>query len=192
CREDFIQGNLETLSRWCAPAPQSHDDEDKLPRTAEHIQKWLVHKVAATLGVQQDRIAADQPLSRLGLDSIRAIELALAGEKKLDITWSAATFLEDKTIAELAKDAVGILEISQGSRKSLPAQRETEYPLSYGQQGLWFLHQLAPDSTAYNIVQAIKIRSGVDAPALKAAFQTLVSRHSSLRTTFAMANGKPL
>lgn len=193
CREDFLQGNLEILSRWRAPAPQSHDNEGELPRTAEHIQIWLVRKVAATLGIQQDRIAADQPLSHLGLDSIRAIELALAAEKKLGITWNAATFLEDKTIAELAKDAVGIVGTGQGSKQNLPfaAQRKTEYSLSYGQQGLWFLHQLAPDSTAYNIVQAIRIRSGVDFPALKTAFQKLVSRHGSLRTTFAIANGKP-
>src|SRR5215831_9867107 len=192
CREDFLQGNLEIVGRWRAPAIQLHDNESELLSTAEHIEKWLVRKVAATLGIQQDRIPADQPLSRFGFDSIRAIELALAVEKKFGITWSAATFLEDKTIAELAKDAVGIVEI--GIRKNLPAAvgHETEFPLSYGQQGLWFLHQLAPESTAYNIVQAIKIKSGVDVSALKAAFQALVSRHSSLRTTFAMANGKPL
>ncbi|HEY2913363.1 MAG TPA: condensation domain-containing protein, partial [Candidatus Angelobacter sp.] len=191
CREDFLQGNLEILSRWCAPATQSHDDEGELVCTAEHIQKWLARKVGSTLGVQQDCVQADQPLSRLGLNSIRAIELAIAVEKKLGITWSAATFLEDKTIAELAKDAVEVISTGQGSKKSLPTQRKTEYPLSFGQQGLWFLHQFAPDSAAYNIVQAIKISSGVDVSALKTTFKTLVSRHGSLRTTFAMANGKP-
>jgi len=192
CREDFLQGNFEILSRWRAPATQSRDDESELLSAAEHIQKWLVRKVAATLGVQQDRVAADRPLSRFGFDSLRAIELALAVEKKLGITWNAATFLEDKTIAELTKDAAETIATGQGSKKSLPAaHRESEYPLSCGQQGLWFLHQLAPDSTAYNIVQAIKIRSGVDVSALKAAFQRLASRHSSLRTTFAITNGKP-
>jgi amino acid adenylation domain-containing protein/non-ribosomal peptide synthase protein (TIGR01720 family) len=192
CREDFLQGNLQVLSRWRAPAIQLHDDESELPRTAEHIQEWLAREVAARLGVQQDRVGADHPLSRFGLDSIHAIELALAVETKLGIPWNAASFLEDKTIADLAKDALEMIATGHGLKKSLRnAQRESEYPLSYGQQGLWFLHQLAPESTAYNIAQAIKIRSGVDVSALKAAFQTLVSRHSSLRTTFAMANGKP-
>lgn len=191
CRDGFLQGNLEILSHWRAPAVQSHADEGELPRTVEDIEKWLACKVAATLGVQQDRISADQPLSCFGLDSIRAIELALAVETKLGVSLNAATFLEDKTITELAKNSVEIISIGKGSPKSLAAQHKAEYPLSYGQQGLWFLHQLAPDCTAYNIVQAIKIRSGIDVSALKAAFQALVSRHSSLRTTFAMANGKP-
>ncbi|HKR94503.1 MAG TPA: condensation domain-containing protein, partial [Candidatus Angelobacter sp.] len=193
CREKFLQGNLEILSRWRAPAAPSRDDDGELPRTAEDIQKWLARKIAAARGIQQNRVEADRPLSGFGIDSIRAIELVLAVETKLGLSWSAATFLEDKTIAELAKDAVGISATGQGSNKNLPAaaQRGTEYPLSYGQRGLWFLNQLAPDSTAYNVVQAIKIRSGVDVSALKTVFQTLASRHSSLRTTFAMANGKP-
>src|SRR5262249_46012152 len=139
CREDFLQDNFEILSRWRAPAIPSHDDEGELTCTAEHIQNWLVRKVAATLRVQEDPIDADQPLSRLGLDSIHAIELALTVEKKLSITWNAATFLEDRNIAELAKDALGVIATGQGFKKSLPAvQHETEYPLSYGQQGLWF------------------------------------------------------
>jgi amino acid adenylation domain-containing protein/non-ribosomal peptide synthase protein (TIGR01720 family) len=192
CRADFLQGNLEIVNRWRAPTDRSHDEAGDLPRTAEHIQKWLAHEVAAAIGVQEDRIDAERPLSRFGLDSIRAIELALAVEKKLGITWNAATFLEDKTIAGLAEDALEAIATHQESKREFSAPgRATEYPLSYGQQGLWFLHQLVPDSTAYNIVQAIRLRSGIDVSALKTAFQMLVNRHGSLRTTFAMAEGKP-
>jgi|GEM_PF-1686050 len=61
---------------------------------------------------------------------------------------------------------------------------EAIYPLSYGQQALWFLHQLAPESAAYNIGEAMRIHSTVDVPALKKAFQILLNRHPALRTTF--------
>ncbi len=191
CRADFLQGNLEIVSRWRAPASPSYGDAGDLRRTAEHIRKWLAHEVAAAIGIQEDRIEADRPLSRLGLDSILAIELALAVEKKLGINWNAAAFLEDKTIAELAEDALEAIATSQDVKRELSAaERATEYPLSCGQQGLWFLHQLVPESTAYNIVQAIRLRSSIDVSALKTAFQILVNRHGSLRATFAMANGK--
>lgn len=66
------------------------------------------------------------------------------------------------------------------------------FPLSYGQQALWFLYQLAPRSWAYNTFFTVHIRSNVDISALRRAFQTLISRHPSLRTTYTVRDGKPL
>ena len=66
------------------------------------------------------------------------------------------------------------------------------YPLSYGQQGLWFLYQLAPESAAYDQAFAWRIRSDLDVPALRRAFQALVDRHPVLRTTYVMRDGRPV
>ena len=66
------------------------------------------------------------------------------------------------------------------------------YPLSYNQQGIWFLYQLAPESMVYNVNFAARIRSDLDIPALRRAFQALVDRHPSLRTTFPGHTGKPV
>lgn len=65
-------------------------------------------------------------------------------------------------------------------------------PLSYGQRALWFLQQLDPGSGAYNIKLAARISTGVDAAALRDAFQLLVNRHSSLRTVFPSFKGGPV
>ena len=65
------------------------------------------------------------------------------------------------------------------------------HPLSYGQRALWFLHQVAPGSAAYNVAFASRIHSDVDVPALVGAFKTLINRHPSLCTTYAVRNGKP-
>ena len=65
-------------------------------------------------------------------------------------------------------------------------------PLSYNQQGIWFLYQLAPESMVYNVNFAARIRSDVDIPALRRAFQALVDRHPALRTTFSVRSGKPV
>jgi hypothetical protein len=64
-------------------------------------------------------------------------------------------------------------------------------PLSYNQQGIWFLYQLAPESMVYNVNFAARIHSNVDIPALRRAFQALVDRHPALRTTFSVLSGKP-
>jgi amino acid adenylation domain-containing protein len=64
-------------------------------------------------------------------------------------------------------------------------------PLSDNQQGIWFLCQFAPESSIYNVSFAARIRSDVNIPALRRAFQALVDRHRSLRSTIAVHSGKP-
>ena len=68
----------------------------------------------------------------------------------------------------------------------------TVSPLSYGQRALWFLYQLAPESAAYNVSFAARIRSKVNVLALQRAFQALVARHASLRTTFTVRANEPV
>jgi hypothetical protein len=68
----------------------------------------------------------------------------------------------------------------------------SDQPLSRGQQALWFLHRLAPESAAYNIAGAVRIAGSVDADVLRQSFQALVDRHPSLRTTYHELNGKPV
>ncbi len=66
------------------------------------------------------------------------------------------------------------------------------YPLSDNQQGIWFLSQFAPENSIYNVSFAARILSDVDIPAFRRAFQALVDRHPSLRTTIAVHSGKPV
>ncbi|KAA2257571.1 hypothetical protein F0L68_25075 [Solihabitans fulvus] len=65
-------------------------------------------------------------------------------------------------------------------------------PLSHAQEALWFLHQLAPDSSAHNTGVAVVIRSAIDLPALHRATDELARRHDLLRSTFAEADGRPV
>ncbi len=68
---------------------------------------------------------------------------------------------------------------------------ESLHPLSYNQQGIWFLSQLAPESMVYNVSFAARIGSELNVPALRRSFQALVDRHPCLRTTFSVRSGKP-
>src|SRR5258708_4014229 len=65
-------------------------------------------------------------------------------------------------------------------------------PLSYGQRALWLLHRLDPRSAAYNVPWTWRVRSDVNVPALRGAFQSLVDRHRILRTTYTELNGQPV
>lgn len=64
--------------------------------------------------------------------------------------------------------------------------------LSYGQKRMWFLHLMDPNSAAYNIFSIAKLHGNVDVDALRQAFQALINKHPSLRTSFqSNANGQP-
>ena len=90
------------------------------------------------------------------------------------------------------------INLSQEQKRAFLAQllrekasnTKSSYPLSYGQQALWFLYQSTPESSAYNTAFAVRIRSEVDLQALKTSFQKIINRHPSLRTTFSMRDGK--
>jgi aspartate racemase len=57
-------------------------------------------------------------------------------------------------------------------------------PASYAQQRLWFLHQLEPESGAYNMLSAVRIRGRLDVPMMERSLTEVVRRHETLRTGF--------
>ncbi|HZI16342.1 MAG TPA: amino acid adenylation domain-containing protein, partial [Myxococcus sp.] len=73
-----------------------------------------------------------------------------------------------------------------------PVAREEAPALSYAQQRLWFLQQLEPGSTAYNLFSAVRVEGPLDVPALAWALEQVVSRHESLRTTFVEHGHQPV
>ncbi|BAZ33597.1 amino acid adenylation domain-containing protein (plasmid) [Cylindrospermum sp. NIES-4074] len=66
------------------------------------------------------------------------------------------------------------------------------YPLSQGQQALWFLWQLAPESSAYNVAFSCRICSDLDVAVLQKVFQVLSDRHPILRSTFPRLGIEPI
>jgi len=66
------------------------------------------------------------------------------------------------------------------------------FPLAYSQRALWYINQSAPDSAAYNVAFSARICSEFNMEAFGQAVQTLVDRHASLRTTYAIVQGEPV
>ena len=55
------------------------------------------------------------------------------------------------------------------------------YPLAQNQKSLWFIHQLAPNSSAYNVGLAMKIYDEAALPLLKISLEKLIAKHWPLR-----------
>ncbi|HVE75604.1 MAG TPA: amino acid adenylation domain-containing protein [Actinomycetota bacterium] len=62
--------------------------------------------------------------------------------------------------------------------------RVTRFPASFGQERLWFLHQLNPATPVYNSSIVLEIKGTLDSKTLSSAIASLVERHETLRTTF--------
>ncbi|MFI6265925.1 amino acid adenylation domain-containing protein [Micromonospora sp. NPDC051006] len=100
-----------------------------------------------------------------------------------------------------ARDAARQALIAQRLRRRQPAAAtaritprppDAELPLSYAQERVWFMDQLAPGEAAYHIAVPLRVHGPLDVPALRAALAGLTRRHESLRTRFpADADGRP-
>jgi amino acid adenylation domain-containing protein len=68
------------------------------------------------------------------------------------------------------------------------------FPLSFAQQRLWFLDQLAPGNPFYNLPAVLRL-SAVRPSVLERCLAEIIRRHESLRTTFRVpdaSNGMPV
>ena len=74
---------------------------------------------------------------------------------------------------------------------AIPRRGTSSAPLSYAQQGLWFLDQFAPGSPRYNIPMALQLDGPLDVEVLARAVVLVVRRHEILRTTFIEDRGEP-
>lgn len=57
-------------------------------------------------------------------------------------------------------------------------------PLSFAQRRLWFVQQINPASTAYNMMTVLRLSGPLDVAAMQAAFAALTARHQALRSRY--------
>jgi amino acid adenylation domain-containing protein len=66
------------------------------------------------------------------------------------------------------------------------------YPLSFGQQRLWFLDQMLGGMPVYNLPLCYHLAGPLNVDALEQSLQAIAERHESLRTTFRLVEGEPV
>src|SRR5215472_5465036 len=64
--------------------------------------------------------------------------------------------------------------------------------VSHAQRRIWFLDQLDPGASAYNIPRALRITGELRVDALQYALKQVVHRHEPLRAVFGNIDGEPL
>jgi amino acid adenylation domain-containing protein len=82
--------------------------------------------------------------------------------------------------------------LKSNSLAILPASHQGNIPLSYAQQRLWFLNQLEPNSSSYNLPAAVKLTGKLNVAVLSQSIQTIIKRHEILRTTFTVVDAEAI
>jgi len=195
---------FERQSYWApaaetASAPAEARDEDlagrlrELPAAAREaaVLEALARQIGAVLGSGAP-VGGLRSLLELGLDSLMTAEIQDWLQTALGVGLSLDRLLSSPSVEALAREACELLDPARAPAPvSAPEAAALRYPLSYGQEALWFIHESAPESPAYNVGIALAIAAPVNPAALDRALATLAGRHPSLRATFSAPAGEP-
>ncbi|MFN6571992.1 non-ribosomal peptide synthetase [Dendronalium sp. ChiSLP03b] len=158
------------------------------------LESYLTELLAGVLSIAVDDVNLQEPLSTLGLDSLKVFELKNRIEVDLEVEVSVADFFEGmsgrslvtKLLAQMTTDALPSLSFIQQDKNT------SHYPLSFSQQGLWFINQLTPDTPTYNIPIVINFKGCINFTALQDSLNQIIRRHEVLRTSFTVVDGQPV
>jgi amino acid adenylation domain-containing protein len=174
------------VDRRRLPAPATApSDADALPRN--DIEKRLCSLFSEVLGVE--RIGIRDNFFELGGHSLLATQLTARARVALGKEVEVRHLFEAPTVEKLA-ERLTVLGADEGRLERV--ERNRPIPASFAQERLWFLAELEPDSAFYNVPAAYRLRGALDTASLARAFDALVERHESLRTTFEGVAGQAM
>ena len=131
----------------------------------------------------------EQLLARLDAQDIRIV---LDGEQlRVNAPKDVLTAELRAELKQRKEEIVLHLGRALGASSIAHVPRVDPMPLSHTQQRMWFMKQLDPDSGAYNVPGAMRLRGKLDRAALQRTIDDLVARHESLRTRFVAGTEGP-
>jgi acyl carrier protein len=140
------------------------------------------------LGVES--VDRNQSFFDLGGNSLLALKLIARVRKACGVDLPMTTLFAARTFAAIAT----ALERAprQDGYTIVRANRSGPLPLSFSQERVWFIGQLAPGTDVYNSVFNLRFRGPLRSDALTVALTDIVQRHEILRTTFHSVEGMPV
>jgi amino acid adenylation domain-containing protein len=167
-------------------APASAADSSPLTEGEKHAAREF--GVALSL----PRVGRHDNFFMLGGHSLLAAQLAARLSRELDRPVPMSVLFEHPTPAALG----GWLERQQASGTAAPAPirpgGQRPAPLSLMQQRVWYLEQVQPGTSVFNVPSAHRLRGKLDADALEQALASLIARQPSLRTVVQEQDGEPV
>ncbi|HZF08057.1 MAG TPA: amino acid adenylation domain-containing protein, partial [Thermoanaerobaculia bacterium] len=184
----------EGLAEALRPAAGRHARPDlTTPYVAPRGE--LEERMAAIWGdvLGLDRVGATDDFFELGGHSLLGTQLLSRVRATFGVEVPLGKLFEAATVADLAAVVAPGLTAEPAGRQGIPRRaRGGDLALSFAQERLWFLDQLEPGSTAYNLPAAVLLEGALDVAALFRSLRAVIRRHDTLRTTFKVVAGQPV
>jgi len=177
------------VDRRALPAPEGRSgDAHVAPRTP--VEEVLASIWAEVLRL--DRVGVKDNFFELGGHSLLAMRVVARVRDAFKIELPLRVLFDGATIAALAVHVDAERRAGLGLQvPSLVAQsRPVRLPLSFAQERLWFLDQLQPGGSEYNIPWSVRLEGALNVAALEGSIGELVARHESLRTRIVTVDGQ--
>jgi amino acid adenylation domain-containing protein len=168
------------------PAPGRDDLETPYVAPADGLETELADLFAETLGVEM--VGVDDGFFALGGNSLLATRLLNQIAARLSVELELVQVFQAATVRRLAAEIRTAAPIRRPFDR---LERPARPPLAIQQEQIYFLHQMNPQSTAYNAVARLEIKGPLDVPLLEDCLSRLVERHEIYRTEFVQHEGAP-
>ncbi len=173
-----------------APDLEQTAEEHVPPRT--FLEQVVADSWALLMGLS--RVGANDHFFERGGHSLLATQVTSHLRAVLGVELPVRAVFEAPTVAQLAERLQSLREDARGWQPPslAPTPREAPPPLSFAQQRLWFIEQLAPGGFSYNVPLFARLTGPLDVAALEYSLGAIVQRHEALRTTFTEMDGQPV
>ncbi|MBF8799474.1 pyoverdine non-ribosomal peptide synthetase PvdD [Pseudomonas aeruginosa] len=173
------------LDRQALPQPDASLSQQAYRAPGSELEQRIAAIWAEILGVE--RVGLDDNFFELGGHSLLATRVISRVRQEQQLDASLKALFERPVLEAFAQG----LERTADAVSMIPlADRQQPLALSFAQERQWFLWQLEPESAAYHIPSALRLRGRLDVDALQRSFDSLVARHETLRTRFQLEGGR--
>ncbi|WP_016952818.1 non-ribosomal peptide synthetase [Anabaena sp. PCC 7108] len=170
------------------PAPDFSANQSNYVAPRTPIEEIIANIWIQVLKVE--KIGIDDNFFELGGHSLLATQVISRIRQSFNLEIPLRLLFECPTIAQLSSQI--------GNNNSLPVpqieprKHQENLPLSFAQQRLWFLDQLEPNSTAYNMPYRLRLQGSLNISALEKSIDQIIQRHEILHTNFISLEGQPI
>lgn len=168
------------------PEPQLSNTKQKVILPRNKIDEKLLEILNRILNVSN--ISMDDNFFELGGDSLSCIHLCAQIQSEFKVRLLVKNVLENPVLQNLSDKIEK--ELNTFEEDTIKKVKKMDYyPLSFAQKRMYLSSSMAEkDSILYNIPGGIILDKVPDIQKLEECFNTLIERHSSLRTYFAIVD----
>ncbi|HWM91848.1 MAG TPA: amino acid adenylation domain-containing protein [Thermoanaerobaculia bacterium] len=173
------------------PEPEWGGEREEDAGPSSPLEETLAGIWSSVLGVGS--VGVHDNFFKLGGHSLMATRVLSRVRDAAGVDVPLSALFEEPTVAGLARVVGELMRGAESSDGPIPRRvADGPAPVSFAQERLWFLDQLAPGLTAYSIVRVFRLRGPLDTEALARAAAGVIRRHAALRTTFAALEDRPV